>query len=133
MNATAEKILVIDDDYEYLEELSEMLSLHGFRVVEVHDPLAVVEAVERSNPDAILLDLKMPQKSGLQLACELKKTPEFANIPVIAMSAYFTENCSALLQICGIHTCLKKPFHPEDVVTAVSRIIKKVHGTEASE
>lgn len=119
------KILVVDDDDVFLDELSEALSLQGFQVIEVDDPFAVSEAIERTSPDAILLDLKMPHKSGLQLAYELKNNSLFMHIPIIAMSAFFKESFVALLKSCGINKCLKKPFNPENIVEEINNSINE--------
>jgi len=74
-------------------------------------------------PDVILLDLKMPQMSGFQVADELRHLSEVSHIPVIAMSAFLKDEYAALLNICGIKKCLKKPFHPLDVIAQIEEVL----------
>jgi DNA-binding response OmpR family regulator len=113
------KILIIDDDKEFLEELAELLKLNDYEVVAVNDAPLAVDAARKSKPDLVLLDLKMPQESGFQVACKIKFFSQLQDVPIIAMTAYFQDNYADLLRTYGIKHCLTKPF---DTVELVSRI-----------
>jgi two-component system, response regulator PdtaR len=114
------KIMIVDDDKLLLEELQETLTLNGYNVITVDNPIEVIEKIKETRPIAILLDLKMPGKSGFQVATELKRVSETSGIPIIAMSgAYNDAAYSPLMRICGIQTCLKKPFTSEEVLKAI--------------
>ncbi len=114
------KILVVDDDKGMLEEVQETLKLNGFDVVTLDNPNEVEETVKQTRPIAILLDLKMPGKSGFQIATELKRLKENVGIPIIAMSGVFCDDSYApLMRICGIQTCLKKPFTADQMVKTI--------------
>lgn len=117
------KVLIIDDDKEFLSEAGEMLHLSGYSADTINDSATALGAVRRSMPDIILLDLKM-DISGFQVAMILKQFPDTANIPIIAITGYFTDNQHLpLMQICGIATCLKKPVNPLEVISAIEKII----------
>lgn len=115
------KVMIIDDDKEFLEELEETLALSGYDMVAVNDAALAVEVAAKAKPDVVVLDLKMPKKSGFQVADELRHLSEAAHIPVIAMSAFFKDDYGPLLNICGIKKCLKKPFNPLDIITAIEK------------
>ena len=115
----AKRILVVDDDKEFLEELKETLGLSGYDVVEVNDSVSAVDVARSTKPDLVLLDLKMPGKSGFQLADELRHIAELGNIPVIAMTGFLKDDYIPLINICGIKKCLKKPFNPLDVIAHI--------------
>ena len=115
----AKKILVVDDDKEFLEELKETLALSGYDVIEVNDPVSAANVVHNTKPDLVLLDLKMPGKSGFQLADELRHLPEMGDIPMIAMTGFLKDDYIPLINICGIKKCLKKPFNPLDVIAHI--------------
>jgi len=118
------KIMVVDDNEDFLEELSEMLRLSGYKVVDFSDPAEAVSLAKRVRPDIILLDLKMDGKSGFQAAYELKLNPDTANIPIIAMTAHFNDkNHTKLLDIYGIKTRLLKPFNPLDLISKIEGMI----------
>ena len=113
------KVMIVDDDTEFLEELNEMMSMGGYEMIPVNDSTTAVDIAAREKPDLIILDLKMPGKSGFQLAEEIRRFPELEKIPIIAMSAFFKDEYTLLLNIFGIKKCLKKPFNPLEVITAV--------------
>lgn len=119
------KLLIIDDDSNYLEELSEALSLRNFYVVEVYDSSRALEAVALTLPDLIMLDLKMPVKTGVEVSCELKKIKEFSNIPIIAMSGFLKQDYTEVLEACGISSWLKKPFCIDEAVEKISELLSR--------
>jgi two-component system, response regulator PdtaR len=115
----AKRILIVDDDKEFLEELKETLGLSGYDVVDVNNSISALEVARNSRPDLVLMDLKMPGKSGFQLADELSHLSELGNIPVIAMTGFLKDDYIPLINICGIKKCLRKPFNPLDVITHI--------------
>ncbi|MDO8663181.1 MAG: response regulator [Candidatus Omnitrophota bacterium] len=117
--AKNKKVLIVDDDKGFLEELEENLSLSGYDMVAVNDPVSFLPIALREKPDIVLLDLKMPGKSGFQLADEMSRLFELQNVPIIAMSAYFKDEYRMLMNVCGIKKCLKKPFNPLDVISEI--------------
>ena len=119
------KILVVDDNEEFLDELREMLELSGYAPLATTDSITVLDQVRMAQPDLVLLDLKMQRKSGFQVADELKKCPETVHIPIIAMTGYYTdEEYAQLINSCGIRKCLKKPFNPLDVIAEIEELVK---------
>jgi len=117
------KIMVIDDDKEFLEELGEMLKLSGYDLVAANDADVAIAVAKETNPVVILLDLKMPKKSGFQLASELKYFSELEKVPIIAMSAFYKDDYKPLLNMCGIKRCLTKPFRPLDVIAEIEEAL----------
>ena len=127
---SGEKIMIVDDDAEFLEELTETLALSGYAAFAVSDSKAVVEAARKEKPDLILLDLKMKGLNGIQVAQKLKGLKETTHIPLIAMSGYlnnfFTDDSQeTLLEVCGMESGLKKPFNPLDVIDKIEKILSK--------
>jgi CheY-like chemotaxis protein len=118
------KVMLVDDDKEFLEELQELLVSSGYQMVAVNDPISALERVSQVKPDVIVLDLKMPNMSGFQLAQEIRHFCELNSVPIIAMSGYYKDEYNPLLNICGIKVCLKKPFNPLDVISAIEDVLK---------
>jgi len=119
------KIMIVDDDREFLEELKETLTSSGYDTTALSNSTSALKMVRKIKPDVILLDLKMQGKSGFQIADELKQLPETAHIPIITMTAFYTEReYTILMNICGIKTCLIKPFNPLDVIAEIERALK---------
>lgn len=119
------RVLIVDDDKEFREELRETLDLSGYEVIEVEDARAVQNTASRTSPDVIVLDLKMDDMNGFEVAEELKRFTTTVGIPVIAMTGFFREDEHApLMNICGITTCIKKPFNPLDVIAAIEAAMR---------
>lgn len=119
------RVLIVDDDKEFLEELREMLAATGYDVTSVGDSIAAVKAARVSRPDVILLDLRMKAMSGFEVADRLKGFPETSLIPVIAMTGFYTLKEHAwLMNFCGIKRCIRKPFNPLDVIAEIENVLK---------
>jgi CheY-like chemotaxis protein len=118
------KVMIVDDNKEFLEELEEVLAISGYDMVAAQDPSSVLPIAIKEKPQVILLDLKMPGKSGFQLAHELSNSPELQQIPIIAMTGFFKDGYETLMDLCGIKRCLKKPFNPLDVITEIEAALK---------
>lgn len=120
------KVMVVDDDVDFLGELRQTLDQSGYEVIQVHDPTQVHEMASNTEPDVILLDLKMRSMNGFEVAEELRHFSLTDQIPIIAMTGYFTEEeHRSLMNICGIKRCLNKPFNPLDVIEAIEMALKK--------
>ena len=119
------KILVVDDDKEFLEELHETLALSGYDVRSTPDSTSVKEQVVSFVPDVIVLDLKMDRMNGFEVAEELKAVSKGLKVPVIGMTGFFREDeHMLLLHICGIKRCIRKPFNPLDIIAAVEEAMR---------
>lgn len=119
------KILVVDDDKELLEELHDTLVSSGYEVCATRDSTSVKDNVLKFEPDVIVLDLKMEQMNGFEVAEDLNAHFKGVGIPVIAMTGFFREDEHIpLLNICGIKRCIKKPFNPLDIICAIEETMK---------
>jgi CheY-like chemotaxis protein len=124
------RILLVDDDVEFLEELQELLHLSGYEVDAVNKPASAVSTALRRQPDLILLDLRMDGMTGFEVAKELRQSSQTARIPIVAMSGYFSEqqDCT-LFDFLQIRNCLQKPFTPLDVISHIESSLKDADST----
>ena len=117
--AVKKRILIIDDDREFLEELQETLRLNDYEVTAVEDATEAMAIALRVAPDLILLDLKMPLESGFQVACKLKYFSHLKSVPIIAMTGYFRESYLPLLETYRISAYIRKPFGTVEIVSKI--------------
>ncbi len=121
-----EKILVVDDDKEFSEELGQTLFLCEYEVQVVSNSVNVVECARRVKPDLILLDLRMSGSNGFLVAQNLKESPETAQIPIIAMSGHFPiDDRRNLLDMHNMDGRIKKPFGVSELITEIETILSK--------
>jgi len=118
------KIMIVDDNREFVSELKETLNLCGYDTVAVSDSPDAAVLARRIKPDCIILDLKMDKMNGFQVAEELKKSGVTRTIPIIAMSGYFpVENTAALLDLSKMSAQIKKPFSVADLITELEKVL----------
>lgn len=120
------KIMVIDDNKEFSEELKEMLNLTGYDASAFSDGTSALKMVSKIKPDVILLDLKLKKKSGFHVASELKRFRKTANIPIIGMTGFYVEKEHAKrMNTVGVKTFLIKPFDSSEVIAKIKAVLKK--------
>jgi CheY-like chemotaxis protein len=121
-------ILVVDDDQNAREGLTEFLVGVGFRVTEAADgPEALRKAIRR-RPDVILLDLAIPRLDGWTVARTLKADPVLAAVPVIAFSGLDYPEQKLRAVESGCDAFLAKPCDPVKVVETVKMLLTSRHG-----
>ena len=121
------KVLVVDNDKEFLSELEETLAMAGYDLIAVLDPRETLETLRGLDIYVALLDLKMPGMSGFELARELSQLPRMKNVPIIAMTGHYSEEMGPLMRLCGISKCLKKPFFPLEVIASIEAATVKTN------
>jgi two-component system alkaline phosphatase synthesis response regulator PhoP len=80
-------ILVVDDDPDFAESVSKLLQRNGFNTLEAHDGVEGIAMARQHKPDAMVLDVMMPNKDGYDACRELKADPETQNIPILLLTA----------------------------------------------
>jgi DNA-binding response OmpR family regulator len=112
-------ILVIEDDPWTRTITTALLAGEGFAVVEAKNGEEGLDKAREHAPDAVLLDLALPTKSGLEVLRELKSDVATDSIPVIVVSAYG----SLMNETDAHHTVgvIQKPFDYDDLVGQVER------------
>jgi CheY-like chemotaxis protein len=120
------RVLVVDDDKDFLEEIGHTLRSGGYDTVMTSDSMNAVKKAVEYMPDIILLDLKMDKKSGFKVADELMSNPKTKDIPVIAITGVFTrQEHKLLMKICNISECLTKPIDPSSIIDKIEKISAK--------
>jgi len=119
------RILVVDDDPESRDLLSEVLEANGFPQVEaVADGLAAREALARDDDCPIIIaDLHMPNESGLDLLRNLRK--QEARREIVLMSSFFSTTERKLARELGASALLDKPFRLSELLQVVSQLAER--------
>ncbi|MBN9684252.1 MULTISPECIES: response regulator [unclassified Corallococcus] len=110
-------VLVVDDDPDILEALSEILEAEGFEIRRARNGKEALERLEPDPPHLILLDLMMPVMDGWEFAQRMRQKPDFAGIPIIVLSA--DRNVGSKAKDIGAMGHLAKPFELNDLLSMV--------------
>jgi DNA-binding response OmpR family regulator len=122
------KTILVVDDYQDLRKLvAFFLSARGYEVLEAPSGRTAIHAAIEGDPNLILLDLRLPDMNGIDVARELQKIPKTAHIPVIAWTADYRAkpNRDTLLQS-GLFDCIQKPVSLRELEAAVARCLNSV-------
>jgi two-component system, OmpR family, response regulator BaeR len=115
-------ILVVEDEPKLASLLEDYLRASGFEAATVADGREVLPAVRRRTPEAILLDLMLPGKPGLDVFREVRA---FADIPVIMVTAKVEEVDRLLGLELGADDYICKPYSPREVVARVKAVLRR--------
>ena len=123
-NEFLQQIMIVDDDYELLEELKDYLSFN-YEVKTLFDSSHAFEIACELKPDLIIIDMKMSPKTGFQLANELRKSPETKLIPIIAITGVYVEKEHELMmRLLGVDRIIIKPFDPDRFLEEIRGALK---------
>lgn len=114
------RILLVDDDNVILESMKVALETRGYDIFTAANGTDALEMAENSDPDLLVLDQMMPQRSGFRVLETLSKTPE-SNVPVIMITANEGVRHKAYAQMLGVKDYLQKPFTMDQLMEAVER------------
>jgi CheY-like chemotaxis protein len=114
--------LVVDDEHDIVKLLSETLRRKGFAVAAAYDGAEAVESLKQRVPDIIVTDLKMPKMDGYELIQRVKTTPEWADIPVVVMTAHRIDPEKIRVLDLAAHL-LNKPITLEGIASEVEAVL----------
>jgi DNA-binding response OmpR family regulator len=104
----AEKILVVDDEWELRNLLTEFLAGEGYDVIQASNGEEALELAEKEEPQVILLDVKMPGIDGIEVCRRLKEEDKTRFIPIIMVTALEDRDVDAFVE--GADDFVTKPF-----------------------
>jgi two-component system phosphate regulon response regulator PhoB len=120
-------ILLAEDDPDIRHLVTYKLTRSGFDVVEVADGRAALAAARADPPDLVLLDLRMPHLSGLEVCRELRAGSRTAAVPIIILSARSRPQDVEQAFAAGATDYVVKPFSPRELVRRVESVLAGAH------
>lgn len=118
---TSREVLVVEDDNDLRESLSQALRDHGYTVTQAENGQQALDLLHAgARPSVILLDLMMPVLNGWELRDALRDDPALADIPQLVISAYMDEAEQHVLEL-SPDDCIRKPFAIRVLLEAIER------------
>jgi CheY-like chemotaxis protein len=108
-------VLLVDDVADNRTVYAMWLTTVGFRVAEAANGHEALEAVQRLRPDAVVMDLSLPQMDGWEATRRIRSAPESRDIPVIALTGYALADHAQRARDAGCDLVITKPCLPEDL------------------
>ena len=125
------KILLIDDDIDFVEATKIVLESKPYEVIVAYDGDEGLRRAREENPDLILLDIIMPVKDGFTTASQLKKDAKLSKIPVLILTSFAEKGGESSIAVSGGLTLetedyIDKPISPEELLSKVEKHLKRV-------
>lgn len=121
------KILIIEDDLDLLEELQDLLLYENYQVVAAQNAEKAWEMLKLHQPDLVLSGIKMPGVDGLEWLKKLRSQPEYALLPFIFLTGLSTFQESRQAMDSGADDYLVKPVRAKDLLNSIQTRLKRYH------
>lgn len=119
----AKTIMIVDDSASLRQVVSIALKSSGYDVIEGCDGKDALAKLTGQKVHLIISDVNMPNMDGISFVKEVKKLPDYKFTPVIMLTTEAGEDKKAAGQAAGAKAWVVKPFKPEQMITAVSKLI----------
>ena len=104
------KVLIVEDNELNMKLFNDLLEAHGYETVQTRNGVEAVELVRKHMPDLILMDIQLPEVSGLQVTRWIKDDETLRHIPVIAITAFAMKGDEEKIRQGGCEAYISKPI-----------------------
>ncbi len=115
------RVLIVEDNELNLKLFRDLLEAHGFDTIFTRDGLEVLALAHKHKPDLILMDIQLPEISGLEITRLLKADNGLKQIPVIAVTAFAMKGDEERIRASGCEGYLSKPISVTKFITTIKR------------
>ena len=123
MSSPEKTVLIIEDEADAAELFAEMMRVSGFRVLKTSSSTPALSLIAAEKPDIIILDIMMPDVSGLEILRQMRQDTGLAHIPVVVVSAKSMPADIKIGMEAGASTYLTKPVGFLELKEAVERAL----------
>ncbi len=121
----SDQLLIIEDNAQNFYLMRFLLEKNGFAVIGAESGREGIDAALRHRPRAILLDIQLPEMDGYAVSSELRKHPEMADIPIIAVTSYAMMGDRERILAAGATAYIEKPINPDTFVAEIARYLSE--------
>ncbi|GGY54473.1 response regulator [Parvularcula lutaonensis] len=123
MDTQAKTILVVEDNELNMKLFHDLLEVQGYNILQTGDGNEALRLAKENHPDLILMDIQLPEKSGLDVTREIKAEPSIRDIPVIAVTAFAMKDDEERIRAAGCDDYLAKPISVTEFLEKVKRVL----------
>ena len=123
MDTVQKTVLIIEDEEDAAELFAEMMRVSGFRVLKTSTSTPALSLMTSEKPDVVILDIMMPEVSGLDILRQMRRNPNLSQIPVIVVSAKSMPADIKNGMEAGASTYLTKPVGFLELKEAVNGVL----------
>lgn len=117
----AKTVMIVEDNELNMKLFHDLLAAHGYRTLQTRTGMEALKLARQQRPDLILMDIQLPEVSGLEVTRWLKDDEDLCDIPVIAVTAFAMKGDEERIRRGGCEAYLSKPISIASFLDAVRR------------
>lgn len=122
-SAMPKTVLIVEDNELNMKLFRDLLQAHGYETLEARTGPEALDALKKTRPDLILMDIQLPEVSGLEVTKQIKSDRELADIPVIAVTAFAMKGDEERIRNGGCEDYIAKPISVVSFIEKVKRYL----------
>ncbi len=119
----SKKVLIVEDNELNLKLFRDLLEAHGYETLQTKDGMEVMQLARDHKPNLILMDIQLPEVSGLEVTKWIKEDEELKSIPVIAVTAFAMKGDEEKIREGGCEAYIAKPISVNGFLATVERFL----------
>ncbi len=119
------KVLIVEDNELNMKLFEDLLGAHGYDTIKTKDGGQVLDIARAQKPDLIIMDIQLPEVSGLEVTQWLKSDHELRRIPVVAVTAFAMKGDEEKIRQGGCEDYVSKPISIVDFMQVVQKHLEK--------
>jgi two-component system cell cycle response regulator DivK len=123
VNGSAKTVLVVEDNDLNMKLFHDLLEAHGYNILQTKDGMEALRLAREHMPDLILMDIQLPEVSGLEVTKWLKEDESLKTIPVIAVTAFAMKGDEEKIREGGCEAYIAKPISVANFLQTVERFV----------
>ena len=121
----SKKVLIVEDNELNMKLFHDLLEAQGYETLQTREGLQALALVRAHHPDLILMDIQLPEISGLEVTKWLKDDEELAHIPVIAVTAFAMKGDEERIRQGGCEAYISKPISVSHFLDTITRLLER--------
>ncbi len=122
-NGSAKTVLVVEDNELNMKLFHDLLEVHGYNIIQTKDGMDALRLAREHKPDLILMDIQLPEVSGLEVTKWIKEDDDLKSIPVIAVTAFAMKGDEEKIREGGCEAYIAKPISVTNFLETVQRFL----------
>ena len=122
-NGSAKTVLVVEDNELNMKLFHDLLEAHGYNILQTKDGMDALRIAREHRPDLILMDIQLPEVSGLEVTKWIKEDDNLKSIPVIAVTAFAMKGDEEKIREGGCEAYIAKPISVTNFLETVQKFL----------
>jgi two-component system, cell cycle response regulator DivK len=118
--AAVKTVLIVEDNELNMKLFNDLLEAHGYRVLQTREGLSALDIARQHKPDLILMDIQLPEVSGIEVTKWLKEDDELRSIPVVAVTAFAMKGDEQKIREGGCEAYISKPISVASFMSTIN-------------